>query len=266
MFSNIYGIDFSGGKKAGKKIWISEALIDADTLLIQDCKNASDYLQVSTDRDAVLASLVSKVLTSGTSTVFALDFPFSIAESLVMEDSWEEFIMGFPIDMDPRDWREDLMRQTNRKEIKRQTDFGINTPFNSFNLRIYMQTFFGISKFLYPLLRLNAIHVIPMGKVREGKPKVIEICPASTLKEYDLYIPYKGKEKRHFKNREVLLSFLDKEGVIVPSDLKQSILDDTEGDGLDAILASFTAYRNIKNDTLHVPNRKYNSLGGHIYI
>ena len=38
----IYGVDFSGAKDAGKKIWIAEGVVKGDSLLIEDCFRARD--------------------------------------------------------------------------------------------------------------------------------------------------------------------------------------------------------------------------------
>lgn len=40
--SPMYGVDFSGSKKAGTKIWIASALIVRDALKIEDCFQGKD--------------------------------------------------------------------------------------------------------------------------------------------------------------------------------------------------------------------------------
>ena len=37
---HIYGIDFSGAKDKGKKIWTSKGIVKGETLLIEDCFRA----------------------------------------------------------------------------------------------------------------------------------------------------------------------------------------------------------------------------------
>jgi hypothetical protein len=37
---HIYGIDFSGAKDAGKKIWVAKGIVHGETLLIEDCLRA----------------------------------------------------------------------------------------------------------------------------------------------------------------------------------------------------------------------------------
>jgi len=39
---HIYGIDFSGAQDAGKKIWIAEGIVKAESFLIEDCFSARD--------------------------------------------------------------------------------------------------------------------------------------------------------------------------------------------------------------------------------
>jgi len=40
---HIYGIDFSGAKDAGKKIWIAKGIVKWETLLIEDCFRARKH-------------------------------------------------------------------------------------------------------------------------------------------------------------------------------------------------------------------------------
>jgi hypothetical protein len=40
---HIYGIDFSGAKDAGKKIWIAKGIVKGETLLIEDCFRARKH-------------------------------------------------------------------------------------------------------------------------------------------------------------------------------------------------------------------------------
>ena len=39
-YRRIYGIDFSGAKDAGKKIWIASGTVEQDGLLIEECYRA----------------------------------------------------------------------------------------------------------------------------------------------------------------------------------------------------------------------------------
>jgi hypothetical protein len=43
---HIDGIDFSGAKDAGKKIWIAEGVVKTDSLLIEDCFKARKKIPV----------------------------------------------------------------------------------------------------------------------------------------------------------------------------------------------------------------------------
>lgn len=39
----IYGIDFSGAKDAGNKIWIAKGISDGERLLVSECYRAKDF-------------------------------------------------------------------------------------------------------------------------------------------------------------------------------------------------------------------------------
>ncbi|MGA7677245.1 MAG: hypothetical protein WCA51_02585 [Dehalococcoidia bacterium] len=62
----IYGVDFSGAKKAGSKIWIASALIVRDVLKIEDCFQAKDLPGSATERDSCLQALCHFIISQKT--------------------------------------------------------------------------------------------------------------------------------------------------------------------------------------------------------
>ena len=73
-------------------------------------------------------------------------------------------------------------------ELKRKTDEETSTPFSPYNLRMFRQTYFGIKDILAPLVIDKIACVLPMQQPEQYKPWIIEICPASTLKNLNPYI------------------------------------------------------------------------------
>jgi hypothetical protein len=68
----IYGIDFSGAKDAGNKIWITKGGSDGGELVIEECLRARDLPNSGTDIKASLAAIVNLVR-SNPKAVFGCD-------------------------------------------------------------------------------------------------------------------------------------------------------------------------------------------------
>jgi hypothetical protein len=204
---SFYGIDFSGAKDAGRKIWVAGGNIEGSALHIKECWRASELTCTGSERSMCLFAL-RKFITDGTNSVFGLDFPFGLPGELVRDSIWEKFILSFPENYsDDRDFRDKCRKDSHNHEIKRRTDVENKTPFSPYNLRVYRQTFYGIREILNPLLQKKQAYVLPMQRRQCGKPGIIEICPASTLKKKNLYKPYKGKE--HREQRKLILEALE---------------------------------------------------------
>ena len=77
---HIYGIDFSGAKDAGNKIWIAKGIIEENTLLIEDCFRARDLQDSGNELDICLPAL-KDFIKEHQDAAFGLDFPFLIANA-----------------------------------------------------------------------------------------------------------------------------------------------------------------------------------------
>ncbi|MBW2030983.1 MAG: hypothetical protein JRH06_14420 [Deltaproteobacteria bacterium] len=190
--AEIYGVDFSGARDAGERIWIAEAVIEAKALIVQNCFRAESLPGGGKEPEKCLPAL-RKFMTDRPGALFGLDFPFGMPRELVQERSWEDFIHAFPKRYRaPGHFRDTCLRRSSNRELKRLTDIQNQAPFSPYNLRIYRQTYYGIREILYPLVRDNLASIIPMQSEEEGQPRVMEICPAATLKREGLYGRYKG--------------------------------------------------------------------------
>jgi hypothetical protein len=179
----IYGIDFSAAVDAGRKIWIAGGHIRGKTLEIDSCRRAEDLPGSSTVRD-VAHSVLRRLIEEDAEGAFGLDFPFGLSRILTGQETWRKFILQFPVlYCSPEDFRNSCLSQAGGYELKRFTETEAKTPFSPYNLRLYRQTYFGISNVLRPLVAKGLVRVLPMQRPKEGKPWVLEICPASTLKK-----------------------------------------------------------------------------------
>jgi hypothetical protein len=264
---SVYGVDFSGAKDAGKKIWIARGIIEEDMLLITEYFQAEDLPGSGRDRESSLTAL-KEFISEQKDSIFGLDFPFGIPKALVKEEGWEKFVVSFEGNYNSSgDFRMGCRSASGGIELKRFTDVEARTPFSPYNLRLYRQTYFGIRDVLGPLIRNKAVCVLPMQKPLLERAWVLEICPASTLKGGKIGLPYKGNNKKHRTARASILDGIEKTGVlkIKGSSLRVTIVDNSGGDALDSVIAAFATFRALRNGFVFDRNSPYD-LEGWVYV
>jgi hypothetical protein len=264
---SVYGVDFSGAKEAGKKIWIARGVIEEDVLLIPECFQAKDLPGSGRDREKTLIALTEFIGKRKDST-FGLDFPFGLPGTLVKEESWEKFVLSFQDTYkSPGEFKTVCKLASGCKELKRFTDVEAKTPFSPYNLRLYRQTYFGIRDVLGPLISNDMVCVLPMQKPLPDRTWVLEICPASTLRRENLRLSYKGREEKHKASRVKILEGMEKTGAlkINRSALRKTILDDKGGDAIDSVIAAFATFRPLRNGFVFDENSPY-TLEGWVYV
>ena len=243
--TRVAGVDFSGAREAGKNIWIAEGAVTPDGVKIEALARAADLPGGANAFAPAMTALVDHVATL-TDHVIGFDFPFSLPENLIAQDTWPSFAHGFAADYtNPDQFRDHCRGQTGGRELKRATDTEARVPWCAYNLRLYRQTWAGIRHVLYPLVEQYNARVIPMQKPLAGKPLIAEICPASTLKAEGLYVPYKGRGDELRAVRADILRSVIHRGLLSPVRGKfgATILDNAGGDALDAVLSAIAAAR-----------------------
>jgi hypothetical protein len=273
----VYGVDFSGAAKAGKKIWIARGVIEGSLLRIEACHRAADLPdlplsaaqgQVGPDRDRCLAALRDFVRREADSA-FGFDFPFGLPRDLVTNDSWEKFVLSFQDRYaSPEEFRETCRQTARDSELKRVTDQESRTPFSPYNLRLYRQTYFGIRDVLAPLVRDQQACVLPMQPTLPDRPWVMEICPASTLKQENLSRSYKGKGQRRYVTRAYILAEIESRASLsISEQLRSAILEDPEGDALDSVVAASAVFRALRDPgRLALGGNDVYALEGYVYV
>lgn len=207
----VFGVDFSGGKDAARKVWVTEPGDPPRSFRPGGILALRDFIAARADG------------------VFGLDFPFSLPAPLVPDATWVEFALAFGQRYpSAEDLRAACRAAAGGRELRRATDVACRTPFSPYNLRLYRQTYHGIRDLLAPLVAAGRACVLPMMKSERGKPWLIEICPASTLKRLGLYEPYKGRAHR---DRRACLQAHFQPGACLP--------DDDDGDALDSLIAAW---------------------------
>lgn len=253
--ARVAGIDFSGARNAGKLIWIATGAVSGGALQLQECFAAADLPRSGADKDRALPALVT-FLSRETHSVIGMDFPFGLPAPLVTENSWEDFIAAFPGAYPSADaFREICMKTAGGRELKRRTDVETKTPFSAYNLRLYRQTYEGICNVIHPLITRDLARAIPTQPPEDGTPVLAEACPASLLKAENLYLSYKGPSPDAAGARATILDGLTARGLMTPPPptLRTTLLDNTGGDALDAVIAAIIAIRARNDPTANRP-------------
>ena len=250
MQERVYGVDFSGGKQAGKKIWIAQAVPYRRGIVVEDCAPATEFLGSAADRGETLSAL-RRFIAGAESAAFGCDFPFSLPRELLAAESWSEFVAGFADRYSTEHefkahCLEAALQSSGRKELRRQTDVEARAPFCPYNLRIYKQTYFGIRDVLGPLVADNAVNIPPLHYSEDDAPWVMEVCPASTLKASGLYGSYKDV-RGSVDARDGILESLKGSGRVTfgNGNVRQRVLEDRQGDALDSVIAADATFRAI---------------------
>lgn len=235
--TRLLGIDFSGARDAGRRIWIAEGWLEEGRLRVEALARAADLPGGGRAREAALPALRRHLAEAGDAVV-GLDVPNALPREL-LEGPWEPWAAGFAQTHPTADaFRAACRAQTGGKELRRACDRKAQTPFSPYNLRIYRQTWSYLAEVVAPLLADGAATVWPFQPRRAGCPHLLEICPASTLKRLALYRPYKGRSVVLRGSRDDILSaLLTLTAAALPPTLRQQALDDPGGDALDALIA-----------------------------
>lgn len=270
----IYGVDFSGGDKAYKKIWITEAAIEDDKLTVNSCSPGSELPGKPRQRDNVIDTL-RRFIEERPNAAFGLDFPFGLPRPIANASSWEEFISRFPERFSGAKEFYESCKVAGRNldgdgiEYYRLTEKETDAPFCSYNLWMYKQTYYGITRLLYPFVIEDTACVLPMQSPDDAKPWVMEICPSSTLRSLGLRRDrYKGPEEERVAGRQELLQDLSNHGIKFSEVVAETLLKDDEGDALDSIVAAFAVYRTLQtseNQIIEEPLDEPYSIEGYIF-
>jgi Protein of unknown function (DUF429) len=259
------GIDFSGGVNAGQKIWIASGRIKHDALLIDTCIRGEALPDSSRERTMCLAALCGYIRSTGDAFI-GLDFPLGLPRELMKDQTWLQVLHSFADRFaTPQHFRQACLRATQGRELKRRTDVEAKTPFSPYNLRLYRQTYFGLRDVIAPLVCERSVRVLPMQRRRAGLPRLIEICPASTLKQLNRYRPYKGRSIQHRAARLTILRTLQRESVELAGRLKPIVLADPEGDALDSVIGAWAVYR-LRSQLDRVPRDPLYKREGYVFV
>jgi hypothetical protein len=152
--------------------------------------------------------------------------------------------------------------------MRRDTDRAARVPWCAYNLRLYRQTWYGIRDVLAPLVAADAARVCPMQPPAPDKPVLLEICPASSLKELGLYRSHAGyKTAAGMPLRAVLLDAVAARFRLdIGPALRNRIVANAGGDALDSVIAAAVAADVTRRGvSFHAADRTQ-ALEGMVYV
>jgi hypothetical protein len=241
----VLGVDFSGANDAGRKIWIAECKRRRGNQLELIHLRPAAALEGGGMAPSVAIAALARHIIRDPDTIAGCDFPFTLPKAVFDRASWESFVADFARRFaDPDSFRRWALLRANGRELRRAADRDARTPFNSYNLRIYRQTWWGIAHLIAPLVLSGAAIVRPFQKLAP-RAILIEACPACTLKRIGVYPAYKGRTGPHRLERKAVLEKLIALGLLErPSPkIRRILLDNAGGDALDAVIAAIGAAR-----------------------
>lgn len=250
---NAFGVDFSASKNPANKIWLSECVLQNNSILLNETYSLKEKSAPNTLKNC--SNYLVNLVKNNLNYAFGFDFSFSIPEIFLGNSSWEEFILQFSERWKSADqFKKELFLQAEGKEIKRATEIEAKVPFSTYNLWIYKQTYFGITEILCTLLHSKCCTILPFNSIKKNLPKILETCPASFLKNIststDLSKFYKGKNESHLKRREMILKILERNFNLKykSKHIKEKIVCNTNGDALDSLLCAIIVIKSSKNN------------------
>lgn len=277
-YSRISGVDFSGAQQAGKGIWVADGLPSAGRLEI-GLLTRLDWLPGSAKARTPALAYLRERIASRPDVLTGLDFPFSLPAMLLGGRSWQAFVcQTMPKYPDAETFRSDCFTRAGRREIRRTAEAEAKTPLAAYNLLIYHQTFQGMTQFIAPLVSGGQAAVLPMMDERAGKPAMIEICPASTLKAWQGNlgnVGYKKSSKRksakdrasQMARRRGIADELAARGVSINAASRDLAIEDPGGDALDALLAAYATWQAWLDPACLAPRAaSTDALEGRVYF
>jgi hypothetical protein len=234
----LHGVDFSGAAEhdgRNRKIWIAT----------WNTQNKSITLENGSDGRFGRADLADKVAREGGWWIF--DFPFGIplgiAAALKIK-SWDEWLEWCHANGDPKA-RRDAARSAAQEgnvawSTRRQVDLQWGTTWFPLFEQLYRQTIRGAAEVLYRLRheRREAVCIYPWDDRGDKRIFVGEGFPGATVRR-QLHLPatgYKGAGDDRREARRRILDAVSQNGVPIPEQIAEVAINDTEGDGLDALV------------------------------
>ncbi len=262
-FATVYGVDFSGAKRAGRNIWIARLDVPARGRPRLVALDRLEALCGTAERAPCLAALV-RMVNESESALWGFDCPFGLPLELFPPTATWADQFAFLGDYGDDAYRCGLECIERTKlmppgplrtalHCRRQTDRDAKAPFDAFHYRMIYQSFFGLRDLVQPLAATPGTAVLPFQyrKLPRAKRVLVESCPASVLKKHGLphqnYKQPKGGPLSRVQKgvRHAILAELGI-WVRIGDRHRRAMMRNPGGDALDAVLAAAGALRGFR--------------------
>lgn len=257
VFQHVYGVDFSGAKRAGENTWVAHLVPHPRKSNPHRLRLLSLHpltrLAGTAERGPALRTLVSLVRQSD-AALWAFDFPFGLpVEVMPPRSTWFDQLDWV------RGWGDDAyelglecLRRAKaaglRIHVRRTSDCESRAPFDPYHYRIIYQTFFGMRDVIGPLAATRATAVLPFQyrRLPTARRVLVESCPGSLLKK--LGLPHQNYKQpaggpltwKRLKTRHRLMDWLSGQ-VVFDARHRRVMMRNGGGDALDAVIAGVGA-------------------------
>jgi Protein of unknown function (DUF429). len=249
--TQVVGIDFSAAAAdAGSNTWVAVARAEGGQARVTTLGSATDVFSCEPDRKATHTALVEFVDDCGGAAV-GLDFPFAIPEAVMdpAVESWEGFVEGFGGRYPEVDaFTSTCVDRTrtvdpDRTYLKRATDGRVDSR-SPYGFVVDTITYHGVRDILAAFVDNPGIRVLPVQGLGDQATLVLETYPAGHLDAVGLpRDKYKGGgDMERSRRREILNGLTSVGSLTIPTKLRERALQNTGGDGLDALAAANAAY------------------------
>lgn len=259
----VLGIDFSGARDAGRKIWLTVCIERDGALHLKSSVPASAQF----DGDGRAAALRGVRAAIRRADVVGLDFPFSLPATVHDRDTIAG-VIDLVSDLEGPGTLEDRCAERahrgtdgEKTYLRRETDErrGALSPYHWIRAA---QTYYGLTEVLAPLMADDAV-VIQPSQDDFGTP-VCEVFPAATLR--DIGLPargYRADDERARDRRETVVEGLRMTPLSMHG-IEEHLVEDVGGDAIDSLLAALAAWRASRSD--FAPDGAFNPVEGHIFV
>ena len=258
----ILGVDFSGARDAGQKIWLTVCIERDGALHVKSSVPAAAQF----DADSRAACLRGVRAAIERADVVGLDVPFGLPAAVHDRESWTDVASLIAGIDDPETFRSRCVARASevtggdQQYLRRETDAdrGALSPYHWIRAA---QTYYGIREVLQPLVGEDAVAIKPL---HDGPATpVCETHPAATLR--DIGLPtrgYKDNTDRSRGRRKTIVEGLQMTPLSMHG-IEEYLLDDVGGDAIDSLLTALAAWRASRNE--FSPEGAFDPVEGHIY-
>ena len=224
--SQLHGVDFSGAENGG-----------LHKIRVASWKSPTEIVVERADRK-MLVRMILDSAKSDQNHLWRIDAPAGIPLQTIrahgIAENWLASAQWSAQFGSPRAWSTKL-REVSREEPRRKTDSESRTPMAPMNLRVFKQTWTFMCEVLLPL-QSAGISISPMA-LTGSRVTVCEGCPSSVLQRLGWPAKgYKGEGEPPSRVRALIARRLEETGIPISKVMMQKIIEDTEGDLLDAII------------------------------